>query len=125
MGRYLSKMFGKDYRAFGLFTGSGQYSATVSFSNHKVLPVDASDAPKGSFDEALHQIATGAGTDVMFLNLQPAQRLKNNAWLKQPRPVRFVSYAASDFDFGALMSVPDQFDGLFFIDKTNASKMMR
>lgn len=125
MGKYLSKIYGNDYRAFGLFTCEGQYSATISFTNHKVVPVDAMTAPRGSFDEALHHIAKQAGTNQLFLNLRPALALKNKAWLVQPRPVRFVGYATSDFDFGAVMSVPYQFDGVFFVDKTGASKKLR
>ncbi|MEZ4962130.1 MAG: erythromycin esterase family protein [Saprospiraceae bacterium] len=125
MGKYLSRMYGSDYRAFGLFTYGGQYSATVSFTNHNVVPVDAMNAPRGSFDEGLHGIAGGLGSGQLFLDLRPAFKLKNNGWLLQPRPVRFVGYATSDYDFGAVMSVPYQFDGLFFVDKTGASKMLR
>ncbi len=125
MGKYLSQIFGKDYRAFGLFTYQGQYSATISFTNHKRVVVDAQTGPRGSFDEALHPIANQMGTNQLFLNLQPAFREKNNAWLLQPRPVRFVGYATSDYDFGALMSVPYQFDGIFFVDKTKASRILK
>lgn len=125
MGKYLSKMYGKRYRAYGLFTAAGQYSATVSYTNHKVVPMDAMNAPRGSFDEALHQIARQKKTGQLFLDLKPALTLKNNEWLFQPRPVRFVGYASSDYDFGAVMSVPYQFDGLFFVDRTGASKMLR
>ncbi|HQU57795.1 MAG TPA: erythromycin esterase family protein [Saprospiraceae bacterium] len=125
MGRYLSKLYGTDYRAFGLFTYEGQYSATISFYNHTVVPVDAMTAPRGSFDEALHRLAQEAGVNALFLNLAPALALEDNGWLLQPRPVRFVGYAAADFDYGAVMAVPYQFDGLFFVDKSGASKMLR
>lgn len=125
MGKYLSKIYGKRYRAYGFFTAGGQYSATVSYTNHQVVPVDAMDAPRGSFDEVLHQLAKQADTNQLFLDLQPALALENNGWLVQPRPVRFVGYATSDYDFGAVMSVPYQFDGLFFVDRTGASKMLR
>ncbi|MBC7776141.1 MAG: erythromycin esterase family protein [Phycisphaerae bacterium] len=125
MGKYLSKIFGKDYRAFGLFTYQGQYSATISFTNHKMVAVDAQTGPRGSFDEALHPIAKQFGANQLFLNLRPAFREKNNEWLLQPRPVRFVGYATSDYDFGAMMSVPYQFDGVFFVDKSGASKKLR
>ncbi|MBI1228207.1 MAG: hypothetical protein GC192_23435 [Bacteroidetes bacterium] len=125
MGKYLSKIFGNRYRAYGLFTAGGQYSATVSYTNHKVVPVDAMDAPRGSFDEALHQIAKQTGSSQLFLNLKPALSLDGNDWLLRPRPVRFVGYATNDYDFGAMMSVPHQFDGVFFVDKTGASKMLR
>ncbi|MBK9017968.1 MAG: erythromycin esterase family protein [Saprospiraceae bacterium] len=47
MGKYLSNIYGRRYRAYGLFTAGGQYSATVSFTNHKVVPVDAMNAPRG------------------------------------------------------------------------------
>ncbi len=125
MGKYLSKIYGNDYRAFGLFTYEGQYSATISFSNHKVVAVDAMVAPQGSFDEVLHHIAKERGSNQLFLNLCAALKVKNNDWLLQARPVRFVGYASADFDFGALMSVPVQFDGVFFVDKTGASKKLR
>lgn len=125
MGRYLSEIFGQDYRAFGLFTYEGQYSATISFFNHTVVPVDAMQAPRGSFDEALHRLAQENGAETWFLNLRPALSEAHNNWLLQPRPVRFVGYAAADFDYGAVMSVPYQFDGLFFVDKSSASGMLR
>lgn len=125
MGRYLSKQYGADYRAFGFFTYEGQYSATISFYNHTVVPVDAMTAPRGSFDEAMHRLSEEAGVNNWFLNLRPALALKENDWLLQPRPVRFVGYAAADFDYGAVMAVPYQFDGLFFVDKSGASKMLR
>ncbi len=125
MGSYLSDMYGDNYRAFGLFTYGGQYSATISYTNYKVVPVDAMTAPRGSFDEALHRLAKEAGMNQLFLNLRPALKEKNNDWLLQPRPVRFVGYATSDFDFGAVMSVPYQFDGVFFVDWTAASRMLR
>lgn len=125
MGKYLSRIYGNRYRAYGFFTAGGQYSATISFTNHKVVPVDAMDAPRGSFDEALHRIAQQKKTGQLFLDLQPALSLKDNDWLLQPRPVRFVGYASSDYDFGAVMSLPYQFDGLFFVDRAGASKMLR
>lgn len=125
MGKYLSRMYGNRYRAYGLFTAGGQYSATVSFTNHQVVPVDEMDAPRGSFDEALHQMAQQTGKGQFFLDLRPALALKDNGWLLAPRPVRFVGYATSDYDFGAMMSVPHQFDGLFFVDRTGASKMLK
>lgn len=125
MGKYLSRLYGGQYRAYGLFTGEGQYSAVISFSNHKVVPVQGMNAPRGSFDEALNRLAKERGLGQLFLDLHPALALKNNTWLTQARPVRFVGYAANDFDFGAVMSVPYQFDGLFFVQQTHASKMLR
>lgn len=125
MGKYLSRQYGDKYRAYGLFTGEGLYSAVISYSNHKVVPVRGMNAPRGSFDEALNRIAKERGVGQLFLNLHPALALKNNTWLTQARPVRFVGYAANDFDFGAVMSVPYQFDGLFFVQMTHASKMLR
>ncbi len=99
--------------------------ATISFSNHKVVQVEGMTAPRGSFDEALHQLAKQSGTGQLFLNLRPALTLKNKDWLTQPRPVRFVGYATNDYDFGAQMSVPYQFDGVLFVDETKASGMLR
>ncbi len=125
MGRYLSAFYGEGYRAFGFSTYSGQYSATVSYYNHTVVPVNATPAPRGSFDEALHRLAEESGANAWFLGLRPALAMEGNGWLLQPRPVRFVGYAAADFDYGAVMSVPFQFDGLFFVDRSSPSKVLR
>lgn len=125
MGRYLSAFYGEGYRAFGFSTYTGQYSATISYYNHTVVPVNATPAPRGSFDEALHRLAAEAESNTLFLNLHPALAMEENGWLLQPRPVRFVGYAAADFDYGAVMSVPYQFDGLFFVDRSSASRMLR
>ncbi len=125
MGKYLSRIFGDGYRAFALFTAEGRYSATVSFTNHKMVAAEGMTAPRGSFDEALHRIAQKKGTGQLFLDLRHALQTPDNGWLLEPRPVRFVGYANNDLDFGATTSVPYQFDGVFFVDKTSPSRLLR
>lgn len=121
MGKHLSRLFGDDYRAYGLFTAEGTYSAAISMSNHKVVAAPGMNAPAGSFDEALYRIEKERNAAALFCNLRNA---RSQAALCEARPVRFIGYAVFDVDFSAVMSVPYQFDGLFFIGKTGASRML-
>jgi erythromycin esterase len=121
MGRYLSRMLGDDYRAYGLFTAEGHYSAVVSMYNHKMVAAPGMFAPVGSFDEALYHVAKERGVETLFCNLRAA---RTQPAFCVARPVRFVGYAVYDMDFSAMMSVPWQFDGLFFVKTTTASRVL-
>ena len=46
------------------------------------------------------------------------------AWLWQPRPLRHIGYAAYDYAFEFLGVLPLEFDGVIFIDRTQASSRL-
>ncbi len=126
MGAFLAKKYGDRYRAFGLSTYDGAYSATISFSNHKMTDVEAFPSPLGSYDEALHRLFAQKGGAGLLLDLRPFRREgKKYGPFLAPRPVRFIGYAASDYGYGARFSIPWQFDGLIFIDRTRASRRLK
>ncbi|MCO6480752.1 MAG: erythromycin esterase family protein [Phaeodactylibacter sp.] len=121
MGAHLARRYGGNYRAFGLSTYSGTYSATLNFQNRAMVPIEAFPSPGGSLDEALHRIATEKKAPGLILDLRPG---RDQPWLLYPRPVRFIGYMASDYSYEAKMAIPYQFDGLVFIDETSHSKMV-
>jgi erythromycin esterase len=122
MGSYLSKKFKEKYRSFGLFTYQGTCLGTISYSNFTQLPFKIYTSPNGSLDEALHQISNELGKKNLIMNLR---RFKNNSpsfeWITRKRPVRYVGYVAEDYGFGGRYSIPFQFDGIIFIDSSQAS----
>ncbi|MCB0547056.1 MAG: erythromycin esterase family protein [Phaeodactylibacter sp.] len=121
MGAHLAKKFGDNYRAFGLSTYDGTYSATLSFGSRDMVPVRAFPSPVGSLDEALHRIAAQQGAPGVLLGLRPG---RDEHWLTEPRPVRFIGYMSSDYSYETKIAIPFQFDGLIFIDETSYSKVM-
>ena len=122
MGAYLSKRFKEEYRAFGLSTYQGSCLGTVSYSNFNQVPFEIYTSPDGSLDEALNSISDRLNKQNLILNLRS---FKNNSpefdWVNRKRPVRYVGYVAEDYGFGGRYSIPYQFDGIVFIDKTKAS----
>lgn len=119
MGAHLADKFGDDYRAFGLFTYQGSCRGTISYSDFTQVEFELFTSPVGSLDEGLHQLAMLKKSPLLLMNLGP---LKNKGWLNIQRPVRYVGYVAEDYGFGGRYVIPKQFDGLFFVDKTKASK---
>jgi len=118
MGSHLAKKFGPSYKAFGLFTYSGEYWAQISYMNFKQLNCPLLPGPKGSLDEALHQIAINKKSPGLFLNLQEAKKLD---WFLHPIPMRFANHVNIEYGYWTRYSIPNQFDGIIFIDKTNAA----
>lgn len=122
MGGYLSRRYGDDYRAFGLFTYEGRYRATLSAYDYTMGTMEALPAPAGSLEAGLHHIAQKMGRPNLFVHLRPARTDNQAAFLRQPRPYRFVGYSAVDFGFEGVANLPYQFDGVFFLDKTSAAR---
>lgn len=118
MGSHLAKKYGSSYKAFGLSTYSGEYWAQISYMNFKQLSCPLLPGPIGSLDEALHQIALTKKSPGLFLNLQDAKKLK---WLQQPIPMRFANHVNIEYGYWTRYSIPNQFDGIIFIDKTSAA----
>jgi erythromycin esterase len=119
MGAHLSKKYGENYAAFGLFTFQGEYSCYVSYSNFTVTDCPLYIAPRGTLDEALHQVASGEDALGLFLNLKKA---RSNTWLTKPTPVRFANHVNIEYGYWTKYSIPYQFDGIFFIDKTTSAR---
>jgi erythromycin esterase len=123
MGAYLSKVFDYDYRAFTLLTFDGSYTAARSFSDHRMIEVKAFPAPPGSIESALHQLERPARSVGWVVDLRPARAGQGGAWLRRPRPIRHVGYAAYDYGFELNAVLPQEFDGVVFIDHTTPSRL--
>jgi erythromycin esterase len=122
MGGELSRLFGDEYRAFGLLTYAGSYSGAIG---HDIIDAELLPAPVGSLEEALHRIAERLGSPLLIAGLQGAERDSAGSWLLEPRLIRMVGYAAEDFAFATQISVGSQFDGVVFVDTTSPSRVFR
>ncbi|TFG48527.1 MAG: hypothetical protein E4H38_06335, partial [Gemmatimonadales bacterium] len=124
MGAYLKQRYELEYVAFSLLTAEGEYSATRSFTDHEIIPVAAFPAPEGSIEAALAAVPRPSGSPGLIVDLRPVTGDRGGAWLSEPRPVRHVGYAAYDYGFDLQGIMPLEFDGLIFIDRTTASRML-
>ena len=124
MGAYLRKA-GHDYRALTLLTYDGTYSATRSFTDHQMIEAEAFPAPPGSLEEALHRIRRPKGSVGWVVDLRGARTEAGGEWLRRPRPIRHIGYAAYDYGFEFTVELPLEFDGLVFVDRTSASRLLR
>ena len=119
MGRHLSKKYGDKYKAFGLSTYEGDYWAQISYFDFRQQPCPLYPGPIGSLDEALHQIALKKKSPALLLDLQEG---RTQHWLSAPLPVRFANHVNIEYGYWTRYSIPYQFDGIFFVDKTSAAK---
>lgn len=125
MGAYLARLYGDGYRAFSLLTYDGAYSATRSFTDHAMIEADAFPAPVGSLEAALHGLSRPPRTVGYTVDLRPARQGDSADWLRIPRSVRHVGYAAYDYGFELSAVLPLEFDGVVFIDHTTPSRLLR
>jgi erythromycin esterase len=122
MGSYLSKEYKSDYSALGLFTYQGKCLGTISYSNFNQIDFEIYTSPVGSLDEGLHQVSSNIKEGYLMMNLRPFRNDPSRYdWLNIKRPVRYVGYVAEDYGFGGRYSIPYQFDGIIFIDKSTAA----
>ena len=119
MGSFLRKTFGSGYKSFGLMTYSGAYLAQKSYTDYNRIAAPLYLAPKGSLEEALYQVSQSKSESNLFLDFQNAEE-----WLDRPVPFRFANHVNVDYGFWQRISVPFQFDGVFFIGKTNPSNYL-
>lgn len=119
MGNFLRNAFGNDYKSYGLMTYSGAYLALKSYTNYERIDAPLYLAPKGSLEEALHQVSNKLRETNLFLDFKNTKE-----WLKNPLPFRFANHVNVDYGFWQRISVPYQFDGIFFIDETNPSEYL-
>lgn len=124
MGAYL-RALGHSYRAFTLLTDSGWYSATRSFSDHRMIEAATFPAPPGSIEAALHQLGRPVGSVGWVVDLRTARTDGAADWLRRPRPIRHIGYAAYDYGFELSAVLPLEFDGAVFIDQTTASRLLK
>lgn len=125
MGAYMKHAFGYDYRAFSLLTYDGAYTATRSFSDHELIAAAAWPGPEGSIEAALHTFPPGEAGVGCVVDLRGARTDSAAAWLRQPRPIRHIGYAAYDYGFEFSAVLPLEFDGILFIDHTSPSRILR
>jgi erythromycin esterase len=119
MGSHLSKKYGPAYKSFGLFTYQGSYSCYVSYTNFKVTDCPLYQSPRGSLDEALHRVILTKKSPGLLLDLSKARSI---SWLTKLIPVRFANHVNIEYGYWTQHSIPYQFDGIFFIDKTSSAK---
>jgi erythromycin esterase len=124
MGAYLTDWFGASYRAFSLLTYEGRYSATRSLSDHTPIEAEAFPGPPGSLEAALHALKRPPETVGWVVDLRPARTGDPGAWLRVPRPVRHIGYAAYDYGFELTAVLPLEFDGVVFIDRSTPSRLL-
>ncbi|HEX9892397.1 MAG TPA: erythromycin esterase family protein, partial [Gemmatimonadales bacterium] len=112
------------YRALSLLTYSGAYSAMRSFTDHRMIAAEAFPAPAGSLEAALHQLKRPPSSAGWVVDLRPARTDPGGAWLRRPRPIRHVGFAAYDYGFELNAVLPLEFDGVIFIDRTTPSRLL-
>jgi erythromycin esterase len=125
MGAYLSRIYGDAYRAFSLLTYDGAYTATRSFTDHRMIAAEAFPGPSGSLEASLHVLRRPTASFGFVVDLRPARTDDGGKWLRSPRPIRHVGYAAYDYGFEINAVLPLEFDGVVFIDHTTPSRLLR
>lgn len=123
MGAILARKYGDNYRSCGLFTYAGTCLGTISYQDFTRIPFTLYTSPAGSLEEGCHRVAEIQQQSNLILNLRAIKGKEVElAWLYQRRPVRYVGYVAEDYGFGGRYVIPQQFDGIIFIDRTTAAK---
>ncbi len=119
MGRFLEEWYGEDYTSFGIMTHSGSYLALRSYSDFTRIHSPLYPSPVGSWGDALHQISERQGSPYLFLPLTD-----NRTWMTKPRPFRFANHVHIDYGFFQQIALPQQFDGVFFLDHTSPARYL-
>jgi erythromycin esterase len=126
MGSWLSKWYGKDYKAFGLETYSGTFTAMKTYTDFNLVDCALVISPPGTLDEALHQACRNKKSPYLFLGLdQIRNSTKEFKWLQEPTYVRFANHVCEGNSYGLKHAIPYQFDGIFFIDVTKGSTLIK
>ncbi len=116
MGGSLDRRFGDAYRVIGFAIGEGDYTA---MGPRGLAAYPAPAAPAGTVENALSRV----GLPRFVLDLRAARADSGGAWLLEPRPFRWVGFAATDDQFREL-PVASRFDGLIYLDRTTASRLL-
>ncbi|MGQ0640748.1 MAG: erythromycin esterase family protein [Gemmatimonadaceae bacterium] len=124
MGAQLRRLYGDAYRTFSLLTYEGSYSATKSLTDHAMITAAALPAPAGSLEKTLHLVPRPTASVGLTVDLRAARHDSDAGWLQRRHRVRHVGYAAYDFAFDLEAVFPLEFDGIVFIDRTSASRLV-
>ena len=119
MGRFLEERYIDDYISLALMTHTGFYLALRSYSDFTRVHSPLYASPVGSWGEALHRISEREEQQDLFLSLAG-----NRYWMSQPRPFRSANHVHIDYGFFQQISLPGQFDGVFFLDKTSPARYL-
>lgn len=123
MGMYLDRRFGEAYRAFGIMSYGGAYTAVRSMwgGPRDLAIISALPGPSGSLEELFHRVAQRLRSPIFLLDLSPAAANPRGRLLLEDRPHRFVGYAAEDYGFSGMIQAANQFDGILFVDQTSGT----
>lgn len=125
MGAHVKRTFGHDYRAFSLLTFQGEYTGTRSLSDFTMITARATDGPEGSMEALLHAQARPPGAIGFVVDLRSDSGDPRDRWLWTARPIRHIGYAAYDYGFDLTAVFPLEFDGILFVDRSEASRPLR
>lgn len=119
MGSFLSRKYGNEYKSYSLSTFQGSYSALKSYTDFEKMDCPLFPGVDRSLDLSLHQVAQKRRCAAVFIPLP-----RNQEWLTLPQPKRFANHVSIDYGYWERVSMPYQFDGVFFIDTTHPSTPM-
>lgn len=123
MGSYLRKVYGNQLVSFGFAFNQGAFQAwEIGKGLHDFT---VGPAPDGTLDHAL--AATGQSICAIDLRKLPQQGPVAE-WFRQTHPTRSIGSAYSDALAASLWSTTpanQQFDALFFVEKTTAARPNR
>jgi erythromycin esterase len=125
LGAHLKHTYRHDYRAFSLLTYRGDYTATRTFSDHRMIAAKGTEGPAGSLEAELHGLPRAAGTVGWVVDVRSDRADPRDRWLWTPRPIRHIGYAAYDYGFELNAVFPVDFDGIVFIDQSSPSRRLR
>lgn len=126
MGAWLHKWMGSAYVCFGLSTYKASFTAQVSYMDRTICNCETSLAPRGSFEYALHQMYKGKKGVGLIVNLQEMKKNQDQfAFMHHPFLIRMNNHVCLPYAFGSRHTLPFQFDGLFFIDSTTGSTLVK
>jgi hypothetical protein len=61
----------------------------------------------------------------LIVDLRSSRGSADARWLERPQRLRHVGYAAYDFAFDLEAVFPLEFDGVVFVDRSTASRIIR
>lgn len=122
MGAVLRRLHGTGYRAFGLLAAAGEYTATRSLSDFTLGRHAAFPAPSASNEGILSRLPAVPGTIGTLSDLRGSAATPAAAWAWQGRPTRSIGYAAADYGFEQEVAVAREFDAVFLLRRTEASR---
>ncbi|MFN0177869.1 MAG: erythromycin esterase family protein [Gemmatimonadales bacterium] len=125
LGAHLKHTYRHGYRAFSLLTYQGEYTATRSLSDHRMIAAKGTEGPPGSLEAELHGLPRAGGAVGWVVDVRSDRADPRDRWLWTPRPIRHIGYAAYDYGFELNAVFPIDFDGIVFIDQSSPSRRLR